>query len=52
MKMNNEYLIRLTGKAVFPGKKFSEVLKANKSCKIEFNSSKYQDVRDRFTFSQ
>ncbi|KRX03324.1 Protein kinase-like domain [Pseudocohnilembus persalinus] len=33
--------ILLTGDAVFPGKKFNEVLKKNKDCNIDLNQSQY-----------
>jgi len=34
--------ILLTGDAVFPGKKFNEVLKKNKDCKINLNGPSYE----------
>lgn len=36
--------ILLTGEAVFPGKKFNEVLKKNKQCQINFNSELYDSL--------
>ena len=35
---------RLTGEAVFPGKKFNDVLKKNKECAIDFSRSIYENL--------
>lgn len=36
--------ILLTGDAVFPGKRFNEVLKKNKDCKINLSGSNYEFI--------
>lgn len=36
--------ILLTGEAVFPGKKFNEVLKKNKECEIDFEKKEYENL--------
>lgn len=36
--------ILLTGEAVFPGKKFNEVLKKNKACNINLQGSLYEFI--------
>lgn len=36
--------ILLTGRSVFPGKKFSQVLQSNKECKIDLKGQKYDDL--------
>ena len=38
--------ILVTGEAVFPGKKFNEVLKKNRACEIDFNHTMYQPPMD------
>lgn len=34
--------ILLTGEAVFPGKKFNDVLRKNKACKIDYSQEIYK----------
>ncbi len=34
----------LTGEAVFPGKKFNDVLKKNKACEIDFSKKEYDNL--------
>ena len=36
--------ILLTGEAVFPGKKFNDVLKKNKICDINFDRKEYENL--------
>ena len=36
--------ILLTGEAVFPGKKFNDVLKKNKICEINWNKKEYENL--------
>lgn len=36
--------ILLTGEAVFPGKKFNDVLRKNKACKIDFSLDIYKAI--------
>jgi hypothetical protein len=36
--------ILLTGEAVFPGKKFNDVLKKNKACEIDFSKKEYENL--------
>ncbi|KAL4445086.1 hypothetical protein ABPG74_018814 [Tetrahymena malaccensis] len=36
--------ILLTGRSVFPGKKFSQVLQSNKECKIDLRGPKYDEL--------
>lgn len=36
--------ILLTGEAVFPGKKFNDVLKKNKLCEVDLNQKLYENL--------
>ncbi|EGR31471.1 protein kinase domain protein [Ichthyophthirius multifiliis] len=38
--------IMLTGKQLFPGKRFSQVLESNKKCLTDFTHQRYQDISE------